>query len=189
MTPRLLAFDPEQNCRMFCHPIRTGLGEVSVRPINPSDAGLAQAFVVGLSGTSRYFRFFQALRCLSPAMLDRFTRVDHTDQIALVGIAMDRGVAGLVAEARFAVRGDGTSADIAVSVADPWQRHGIGTGLLTMLERIAGATGVSRLTGESLAVNAAFLQFARSTGFIVRPDAGDRSLVRIHKQVEGWSVW
>jgi len=185
MNQRILAFDPEQNCRMFCHPIQTGLGQVSVRPIGPADAGLVQAFVVSLSGTSRYFRFFQALKSLSPAMLDRFTRVDHADQIALVGVAMDRGAATIVAEARFAMLDDGVSADIAISVADPWQRRGIATALLTMLERIAGATGVGRLTGESFAVNEAFLQLARSAGFRVRPASDDRSLMRIDKQVDG----
>lgn len=99
MNQRILAFDAEQTCRMFCHPVRTGLGQVSVRPISPADAGLAQAFVVNLSGTSRYFRFFQALRSLSPAMLERFTRVDYTAHIALVGVATDGGAASIVAEA------------------------------------------------------------------------------------------
>ena len=66
--------DAERQCRMFCRPIRTGFGELAVRPVGSADAGIAQAFVTSLSGTSRYFRFFQALKCLSPAMLDRFTR-------------------------------------------------------------------------------------------------------------------
>ena len=61
--------DAEQQCLMFCRPIRTGFGELAVRPVGPADAGIAQAFVTSLSGTSRYFRFFQALKCLSPSML------------------------------------------------------------------------------------------------------------------------
>src|SRR5262245_42311017 len=49
--------DLERRCRIYCRPIYTGLGQITVRPIGPLDADLAQAFVTGLSGTSRYFRF------------------------------------------------------------------------------------------------------------------------------------
>jgi len=183
MSRRTRVLDAEQLCRMFCHPIETANGQVSVRPIRPADAGLSQAFVASLSATARYFRFFQPLKSLPPLLLERFTRVDHADHIALVGIAMDRGAASIVAEARYAVGGDGTVADIALVVADRWQRRGIATELLAALERIAGSTGIARLTGESFAVNAGFLQFARSSGFSVRTAAEDRSLVKIDKPI------
>jgi acetyltransferase len=168
---------------MFCHPIPTGIGEVMVRPIGPGDADMAQGFVGSLSATSRYFRFFQSLKGLSPGMLERFTRIDHPTHLALVGIALVAGQQRIVGEARYAVNDDGVSADIAVAVADAWQRRGVATGLLDMLERIAAATGVTRLTGESFAVNDTFLSFARAFGFKVRPDAADRSFLRIEKQI------
>jgi len=168
---------------MFCRPIHTGIGEVMVRPIGPGDADMAQAFVDGLSGTSRYFRFFAALKGLSPGMLDRFIRTDPPNHMALVGIAHVQGRQSIVGEARYALNGDGATADIAVAVADAWQRRGVATGLLDMLERIAAATGVTRLTGESFAVNETFLSFARAFGFKVRPDATDRSFLRIEKQI------
>lgn len=177
------SFAGEQQARMFCRPIYTGAGEVAVRPILPADAPMAHAFVGSLSSTSRYFRFFQALKGLPPAMLERFIRVDHVTQIALVGIAQVDGEQRMVGEARCALNPDGTSADIAVAVADPWQRHGIATGLVGMLERIAGATGIVRLTGETFAVNQAFLDFARTFGFRVSPDPADRSFLRIEKHI------
>ena len=71
--------------------VHTGIGEVMVRPIGPGDADMAQGFVGSLSATSRYFRFFQALKGLSPGMLERFTRIDHPTHLALVGIARVRG--------------------------------------------------------------------------------------------------
>jgi len=170
--------DTERQCLMFCRPIRTGFGELAVRPVGPADARIAQAFVTSLSGTSRYFRFFQALKCLSPAMLDRFTRVDHVTQVALAAVADLDGRPSMVAEARYAVAADGRSAEFALAVADQWQRRGLATQLMA-LERIAAAAGITRLTGECLAINEGFVSLARSLGYRVNADGGDRSLLRI----------
>lgn len=177
--------DGERHCQKLCRPIITGLGEVVVRPIGPGDADLVQAFVGSLSATSRYYRFFQPLKVLSPAMLDRFVRVDHRTHLALVGVTSIRGRQNIVGEARYAVSDDGATADVAVAIADPWQRHGIATGLIETLERIATTTGVMRLTGECFAINEAFLSFARALGFRTRPGAADRSFVRVEKDTHG----
>jgi hypothetical protein len=144
--------DAEQQCLMFCRPIRTGFGELAVRPIAPADAGIAQAFVSSLSGTSRYFRFFQALKYLSPAMLDRFTRVDQVTHVALAAVADLDGRPSMVAEARYPVAADRRSAEFALG-ADQWQRRGLATQLMAKLECIAAAAGITRLMGECLAIN------------------------------------
>ena len=175
--------DAEQDCRMFCRPIHTGDGEVAVRPIGPADAQLMQAFVTGLSGTSRYFRFFQALKSLSPGMLDRLTRVDQVNHVALAGVARLGDSPSVVAEARYAVGPDGTTAEIALAVADQWQRRGIATELLTMLERIAVTAGITRLTGECMVVNEPFVSLVRALGYHVYPDAGDGRLLQIEKHI------
>jgi GNAT superfamily N-acetyltransferase len=177
--------DAEQQCLMFCLPIRTGFGDLAVRPIAPADAEIAQAFLTSLSGTSRYFRFFQALKCLSPTMLDRFTRVDQVTQVARAAVADLDGRPSMVAEARYAVAADGRSAEFALAVADQWQRRGLATQLMATLERIATAAGITRLTGECLAINEGFVSFARSLGYRVHADGGDRSLVRIEKEISG----
>jgi acetyltransferase len=173
----------EQDSLMFCRPIRTGDGEVAVRPISPADAVLMQAFVTGLSTTSRYLRFFQALKSLSPGMLDRLIRVDQVNHVALAGIARLDGRPIMVAEVRYAVGHDGTTAELALAVADQWQRRGIATELLTMLERIAAAAGITRLTGECLAFNEPFVSLVRRLRYRVYPDAGDRKLLQIEKYI------
>jgi len=173
----------ERECRMFCRPIHTGDGEVAVRPISPADAELVEMFVASLSGSSRYFRFFQALKSLSPGMLDRLTRVDQVNHVALAGIAMFDGRPSMVAEARFAVNPDGASAEVALAVADEWQRRGIATELLTTLERIAAAAGITQLTGECLTINEPFLSLVRSLDYRVYPDASDGRLLQIEKYI------
>ena len=183
MNSRPSCGDDERHWRRFCHPIRTGIDEVMVRPIGPEDADMAQSFVGNLSATSRYFRFFQTLKGLSPGMLERFTCIDHRTHMALVGIALVQGRQSIVAEARYAMNVERGTADIAIAVTDAWQRRGVATGLLDILERMAAATGVTRLTGESFAVNETFLSFARAFGFRIRPDDTDRRVLRVEKQI------
>ena len=88
------------DARMFCHPIHTGIGQVTVRPIAPGDADMVLAFVGNLSGTSRYFRFFQPLKSLSPSMLKRLTCIDYRTHIALVAIVVVAGRKSIIGEAR-----------------------------------------------------------------------------------------
>ena len=54
MLMRTTHLDAERQCLMFCRPIRTGFGELALRPVGPTDAGMAQAFVTSLSAASRY---------------------------------------------------------------------------------------------------------------------------------------
>jgi acetyltransferase len=89
----------------------------------------------------------------------------------------------IIAEARYVRTGDGASAEFGIAVTDAWQRRGIGSALLGMIEQAAAAAGVTRLTGESLAVNDTFLSFARSCGFAVRRDSVDYSILRVEKQI------
>ena len=60
-----------------------------IRPIGPEDARREQAFVRGLSPESRYFRFMNTLRELSPEMLERFTHPDPAREIALVALTAE----------------------------------------------------------------------------------------------------
>lgn len=50
---------------------------VVIRPVLPQDAAPTQAMVKGLSGTSRYLRFFMQLRELPAESLKRFTQLDY----------------------------------------------------------------------------------------------------------------
>jgi acetyltransferase len=116
-------------------------------------------------------------------MLDLFTRIDHVTHTVLAGVASLHDTQIMVAEARYAVHGDGGSAEIALAVADLWQRRGIATGLMAMLERIAVAAVITRLTGECLGVNEGFVRLARSVGFQLHADTSDRSPLQIEKHI------
>ena len=107
-----------------------------VRPIDPADRlPLADAFA-RLSDQSRHQRFLGPKPRLSERELDYLTDVDHVTHEALV--AIDETTGQIVGVGRYATgHGGGTVADLALAVADAWQRRGIGNrAARTLLDRL-----------------------------------------------------
>jgi acetyltransferase len=141
---------------------------VLIRPVHPQDAELAMRFVRELSPSSRYNRFHQPLRELTPAMARWATDVDHDRHIALIAEVFQDGQEVEIGVARYVVGDAGDVAEIAVAVADAWQRQGVGERLLHGLVQIAARRGLAWLEGEVLKDNAGMLALARRAGFAVR---------------------
>jgi acetyltransferase len=90
---------------------------VRVRPIRPEDAARELRFFERLSDRSRFQRFMQYVRELSPRMLARFTQLDYDRELALVALWEGE----FVAVGRYAPNADGETAEFALAVADDWQ--------------------------------------------------------------------
>jgi RimJ/RimL family protein N-acetyltransferase len=71
----------------------------------------------------------------------------------------------IVGEASYAFDRMNGCGEFALSVADEFQRHGLGTTLLTALQFRAISLGYRELCGESLKSNDAMKNFARKAGF------------------------
>jgi acetyltransferase len=149
---------------------------VTIRPTRPSDASITQQFVRELSPQARYFRFMGTVRELTPRMLERFVRIDHACEAALVAITSRDGNKRQLGECRYAVCPGSDQCEFAVAVLDAWQRRGLGERLLSELIGIARRRGLRMMIGEVLASNAAMLGLALKLGF----DVSDSS--------EGWSM-
>jgi GNAT superfamily N-acetyltransferase len=121
------------------------LDSVLIRPIRPTDAaGLREGFGrLGLH--SRRLRFLGPKTSLSDAEVAYFTDVDHVSHEALV--AVDTAGGAGIGVARF-IRDPLVPevADVAVTVVDEWQGHGVGSALLRQLTEVAGCRGVRRFT-------------------------------------------
>jgi RimJ/RimL family protein N-acetyltransferase len=87
----------------------------------------------------------------SPALMDYLAEVDYVDHFVWVITDMNGNP---VADARF-VRDnhDPTTAEVAFTVADEYQRRGIGTLLIAALSVAARVAGVEKFTGRMLADN------------------------------------
>lgn len=152
---------------------------ITIRPIRPEDAAIEQAFVRNLSSESRYFRFMDTLRELSPRMLDHLTQVDYESHLALIVVTLDGGRETEIAVARYVVAQDGTSCEFAIVVADAWQQRGVGALLMRALMSAARSRGLQTMYGEVLASNHRMLQFVRRLGFTTARGNTDPHTTRV----------
>jgi len=135
---------------------------VRVRPIRPEDAARELRFFNRLSDKSRFQRFMQYVRELSPRMLARFTQLDYDRELALVALWEGE----FVAVGRYAPNADGLTAEFALAVADDWQGKGLGHKLLEQLCDAARGAGYRALYGHILDANRDMLELARHLGFV-----------------------
>ncbi|MDX1375641.1 MAG: bifunctional acetate--CoA ligase family protein/GNAT family N-acetyltransferase [Burkholderiales bacterium] len=151
---------------------------VEVRPIRPEDAEIEQAFVRKLSPESRYFRFMDTIRELTPQMLVRFTQIDYDREMAFIAVTGEDGAQTEVGVARYVTNPDGSSCEFAIVVADEWQKRGLGRRLMMQLIEVARARGLARMIGHILATNRGMLSLSASLGFALSESPDDPTVRR-----------
>jgi len=140
---------------------------VTLRPIRPEDAEMEQAFVKGLSAETRYFRFMDTLRELTPQMLVRFTQIDYDREMAFVATVREDGRETEIGVARYVANPDGESCEYALVIADGWQRKGLGRRMMEQLIAVARAHGLRSMVGHVLTENRGMLALCRKLGFVI----------------------
>ena len=153
---------------------------VLLRPVLPKDGpGLAR-FVGGLSRASRQARFPGSAEALSSAQLDQLTDLDFDHHVGCVITVPDEGGERIIGEACFMFDGNSGCADIALVVADAWQRHGIGTQAVLGLARAAARRGLRWLRADVPAHDRAALSLLHHCGFTRTPHPEEEDLVQMH---------
>jgi RimJ/RimL family protein N-acetyltransferase len=151
---------------------------VRLRQVQPDDApALARAYT-NLGEQSRYLRFFTVMPELPEVTLRGAVEVDHTDQEALV--AMPLGSPDIVGECRFVRLPDQPdTADLGVTVVDPWQGRGLGSALLARLSERALEVGIEYFTAEILAENRTMLALLPALGRVESSSSGPVVTARV----------
>lgn len=157
--------------------------DVVIRPIRPEDAELTQDFVRNLSEETKYFRYMDAVRELSQAMLVRFTQIDYDREMALLAVTTVAGKEVELGVARFAINPDGHSCEFAVVVGDAWQKQGIAHKLMDVLMDVARAKGLTVMEGEVMKRNHRMLTFVESLGFKVTPHPEEDSVKAVTRRL------
>ncbi|HEX4718499.1 MAG TPA: GNAT family N-acetyltransferase [Thermoleophilaceae bacterium] len=134
---------------------------VDIRPLGRNDRSAFARFFDRLSMDSRYKRFFAPIPRLPERTLDSMVDVDGRRHSAVAAWRDDE----LIGEARYVAFAD-ESAEVAVSVRDDWQRHGIGTVMLLRVMSDAARNGFCRLTANSLAQNNGVRTLLSRAGFV-----------------------
>ena len=132
---------------------------VTIRPLRDGDTETVAAVFARLDDRSREKRFCGAKPRLSERELDQLARVDETRHALVAYIDKDPEPAAIARLVR-----DGTSAEIAFSVADAYQGRGLGSILARELAADARAAGISELVGTVCGDNPAVVSLLRRIG-------------------------
>ncbi len=149
--------------------------QVILRPIRPEDQPLMVTFHERLSDRTVYFRYFCSLSLVRRAAQERLARICSCDYVSEMVLVVEGQDANTGERSIFAVgrlnqlgidkRKEKREAEVALLVADRYQRLGLGTELLRRLLGIARAEGIHRLIAEMLSDNIAMQAVFKKCGF------------------------
>ena len=145
---------------------------ISVRPIRPEDTPLLVEFFNGLSEDSIVFRFLGPLKALPAEWVMRFTRIDYTQDVALVAAKEIESRERLLGVCRIMRKPRSTSGELAVVIDDAWQGKGLGKMLSQRCIGIAKGLGMKSIWGIVSAQNKKFLALAEKLGFTIEIEPG-----------------
>jgi acetyltransferase len=150
---------------------------IEIAELAPAQRAVIAFVFARLGERSRQQRFLAVRPRLGERELERLARVDHWHREALVAWAP--APRRPVAVARYARGAEFDRAELAVVVADEWQRLGVGRALVRALASRALAAGIRRFSFTALAGNRGALALAGELGVLrhVRTSAGVTELV------------
>jgi RimJ/RimL family protein N-acetyltransferase len=117
-------------------------GHVSLAQLERSDGDALRRLFFRLSPETVYRRFHSPIARPEQAHPDCLLDIDHHDREAVVAV-VDGEIVGV---ARYARWRNTDTADLAVVVADDWQRQGLATRMLSGLADLALSAGIETFT-------------------------------------------
>lgn len=152
--------------------------ELFFRPIRPSDERLFQEYLYRLSERSVYLRFFQVRRDFPHELAQEMVAVDYQQNLGIVGTLGSSDTAPIVAAGHWMMDYNENMAEVAFSVADEYQRKGIGTHLLHFLMRVARERGLHGFRANVIAGNMAMTRVFQKSGCVLHTEyeSGEISL-------------
>ncbi len=146
---------------------------VTIRPIRITDAAMEAEFIRRLSPTTKHFRFLGGVSELSTKDIKRFCDVDGRHSMAFVATFRDQGEEREIGVSRYASNSKMDVREMAVTIADDWQDHGLGTLLTKRLIEHAKGYGIKQLYSIDFVDNIAMRNLAKDIGMTATPDPDD----------------
>lgn len=153
-----------------------------VRPARPADRDALTAFFGSLGPEDIYFRFLSPLARVDEGRLAAMTRINDPHTIDFLAFALNRpdeviASAMLTADEGFA------TAEVALAIRPDHKSRGISWALLDHVSRYAAVHGVGTLFAIHSGADSRATALERETGFTVRRDPGDPTLMIAEKQL------
>ncbi len=147
--------------------------DVLLRPIQPEDEPLVEKMFGYISKESLYFRFFGYVPHVTHDFLTRFTNIDYDREIAIIAEVEENEARKMIGVVRIITDGWGESAEYAILIADPWQKHGLGSIMTDFILEVAKDKGISKIYASVLATNKGMLRLFEKKGFRIKREGFD----------------
>ncbi|HGE71629.1 TPA: GNAT family N-acetyltransferase [Candidatus Poribacteria bacterium] len=144
--------------------------EIFIRPVKASDERLFQEYLYRLSERSIYLRFFQIRKAFPHDLAQELVAVDYQQNMGIVGTLDSSDTSPIVAAAHWMLDYNENMAEVAFSVADEYQRRGIGTYLLRLLIRLARERGIRGFRATVIASNTGMIRVFQKSGYVLHTD-------------------
>ncbi len=161
--------------------LRTG-EKIFVRPIRPDDEPMMREMFYDFSEKTKYLRYHAALKFMPHSKMQVFCTIDYDTEMAIVGLHGAPGSEEVVGVARYMTDAEKTSAEVAFTVQDAWQRKGLGTYFFERLLKIAKDNGIRILHAYVLVENSGMLKIFHRSGMVVETQT-EGDVVRVTMKV------
>lgn len=142
--------------------------DVRIRPYGIGDDERLRGMSGRLSGESLYTRFFSGTPAIPEMYVRSLYRLDHWDREAMVAL-LDGQMLGIAEYIRD--RAEPWRAEIAVLIADPWQRRGLARRMVGFLAQLAERRGITEFDADVVLANRIAMSAIRTGWPGVRPSS------------------
>ncbi len=150
--------------------------KVVLRPIEPEDFDMEKEMFSHFSKETQRLRFFTYINEVTPEMIKRYTNVNHTIEVGIMAEVEVKGKKKMAGVVRLISDAKSESGEIAIVVADPWQRKGLGNKFLSYIIAIAQKQGLHKIYTFILPDNYIMEKLLKKKGFRLQ-DKGDHIFV------------
>ena len=157
-------------------------GTVCIRAADVSDAESLSGYFTSLSTTSRNKRFMGARADFALVAAECVAKTGHSDHFTLLAELRREGQGTIIGEMRYAYDAVAKHGEFAISVADAFQRTGLGFRMMTAMERRASDLGHDMIATETARANAEMRGLAKKAGF-ADTGLGDWQSVHLAKRL------
>ena len=140
-------------------------GAIYIRAAGASDVESLSIYFTSLSTTSRNKRFMGARADVAVVAAECLSRTDYPDHFTLLAELRREGRSAIIGETRYAYDATARQGEFAISVADAFQRMGLGLHMMTAMEAHAVDLGHAMIAGETTRTNAEMRGLAKKAGF------------------------
>lgn len=150
--------------------------DITIRPITPEDKEIEASFVHNLSLQTKYERFFEGIKDLSPSMVSALCNIDYVNTMAYIATVDTPSGEKEVGVCRYAIDKETGECEMAITIADGYPFEDIAIVLLNALVKHAKSNNIKRLFSTDLSTNYRMHKLAEHFGMTAKIHPQDSAL-------------